>query len=144
MNQGYPDQSVTGLQDKFAAFKGRLNDHLDDNQNLDIANNQGEMPPWEEAPLSSLAELKKSPTPRKPETASVGARHKIENRLGSRQTMLEDQHEETKSGGGPSHLSGHSRQQPPNRGRQPPQSQKEDGEDPSDVKNQILRELENL
>lgn len=103
----YPDQSATGLVNKFSAFKDRLNEHLDDNVNLDIANNPGEMPPKEETALSSLAKLK-SP-PRKPETASAGTRHKIENRLGNIKKMLEDQHEETKSGGRPSHISVHSR-----------------------------------
>lgn len=47
---------MTGLKDKFAGFKDRLNNHLEDNQNLDLANYQ------EESPLpESLAKLKSGP-----------------------------------------------------------------------------------
>ena len=53
---------MTGLKDKFAGFKDRLNNHLEDNRNLDLANYQEEMPPMEESPLQeSLAKLKSSP-----------------------------------------------------------------------------------
>ena len=54
--EDYQDQSMTGLKEKFAGFKDRLNNHLEDNQNLDLANYQ------EESPLpESLAKLKSSP-----------------------------------------------------------------------------------
>ena len=55
--EDYEDQSMTELKDKFASFKDRLNNHLEDNQNLDLANYQEEIPPLQE----SLAKLKSSP-----------------------------------------------------------------------------------
>ena len=74
----YQDQSMTGLKDKFAGFKDRLNNHLEDNQNLDLAYGLGEMPPL------------KSPTLRT-ETASAGTRPKLENKLSNIKKILEEQ-----------------------------------------------------
>ena len=69
---------MTGLKDKFAGFKDRLNNHLEDNQNLDLAYGLGEMPPL------------KSPTLRT-ETASAGTRPKLENKLSNIKKILEEQ-----------------------------------------------------
>ena len=106
---------MNGLKDKFASFKDRLNNHLEDNQNLDLANYQEEMLPMEVSPLpESLAKLKSSSDLQKPETAAVDSGQKIENRLGNIKKMIEgplDENEETKYGGGPTLSSAKTSQQ---------------------------------